>query len=485
MRFGYIFIDTIYPLLLVIASITRPSLISFIYLVAFVIASIWSPHPLLPIRNALIHVHVIIIFCVSLASILGQVVFNVEYKDFPHIIHNSTLPNSTNLINETTLDFNFHLYDFTNSNTTQNITVNVPDVYVLFGFHEITDFVSGLHQILPDLVILVVTVYLLVQLFKYKVLNQHVDHHLYRPPIYSKLITSISFVLTFIVAVSFASVMTSIFLGLYLVMMLLVSMGGKKIHTLQLMFYPVTLFLTASSVILYNVFQVPLIHKAMAPHVGTWLGVFHYTQFSRTTWPVVTCYAALVLLFLLTVSTHKIRAVRRAYFGSDRLSPRQKEMGQPFLATSNSYRNHPEYALPESWHVATLFSNYGWALCVLATIALCYFIEPSVCSTILLLAAFIGTLIPVSWFAPGARVLTVFFIGFFFAQFVFNILNASVAGVKSTEATDNIGLKVRSFENEWLYWGAQALVLFSYAIYSYSSYLPKTGKTKQIIDDGT
>ena len=116
---------------------------------------------------------------------------------------------------------------------------------------------TGIHQILPDLLILVVTIYLLVQLFKYKILTVQglilspfpplfllvllliiivVDHHLYRPPIYSKLITSISFVLTFIVAVSFASVMTSMFLALYLVMMLMISMGGKKIHTLQLMY---------------------------------------------------------------------------------------------------------------------------------------------------------------------------------------------------------------------------------------------------------
>jgi hypothetical protein len=43
------------------------------------------------------------------------------------------------------------------------------------------------------------------------------------------------------------------------------------------------------------------------------------------------------------------------------------------------------------------------------------------------MAALAGTLIPLSWFAPGVRILTVFFIGFFFAQFVFNILDASVA----------------------------------------------------------
>ena len=62
------------------------------------------------------------------------------------------------------------------------------------------------------------------------------DRHVYRPPIYSKLITSASFVLTFVVAVSFASVMTSVFLGLYLVMMVLIAIAGKKIHTLQLMY---------------------------------------------------------------------------------------------------------------------------------------------------------------------------------------------------------------------------------------------------------
>jgi hypothetical protein len=57
--------------------------------------------------------------------------------------------------------------------------------------------------------------------------------------------------------------------------------------------------LTAASVILYNLYQVPLIHEAMAPHVGQWLGVFYYKQFSRRTWPVLAGYAAMVLLFLL------------------------------------------------------------------------------------------------------------------------------------------------------------------------------------------
>ena len=135
---------------------------------------------------------------------------------------------------------------------------------------------------------------------------------------------------------------------------------------------------------------------------------------------------------------------------------------------------------------------------MLVTIALCYFLTPSVCSTILLMAALAGTLIPLPWFAPGIRLLTVFFIGFFFAQYIFNILNQSVdvcAGVRrgtsiilltlvQTETTNNVGLIRRDFENEWLYWGAQALVLFSYAIYSYSSYLPKASKNKQVIADG-
>jgi hypothetical protein len=56
-------------------------------------------------------------------------------------------------------------------------------------------------------------------------------------------------------------------------------------------------------------------------------------------------------------STHKIRAVRQAYYGSEK---RQKEMDEPFLA---GYRNHPEYTLPDSSHLVSIFNTYGWVVC--------------------------------------------------------------------------------------------------------------------------
>lgn len=97
-------------------------------------------------------------------------------------------------------------------------------------------------------------------------------------------------------------------------------MGGKKIHTLMLMyeffffceylavvnflyyrFYPLTLALSAASVVLIFLFQVPLVHEQIEEHVGTWLGLYHYNNFSKNTWPVLTGYAAIVLLFLLVL----------------------------------------------------------------------------------------------------------------------------------------------------------------------------------------
>lgn len=55
-----------------------------------------------------------------------------------------------------------------------------------------------------------------------------------------------------------------------------------------------------------------------------------------------------------------------------------------------------------------------------------------------------------------------------------------------SETTENVGLSRRRFDMAWLYWGAQALVLFTYAIYSYSSYLPKSiiPNRPDVIDDG-
>jgi hypothetical protein len=48
-----------------------------------------------------------------------------------------------------------------------------------------------------------------------------------------------------------------------------------------------------------------------------------------------------------------------------------------------------------------------------------------------------------------------------------------------------MGLKRRRFDQAWLYWGTQAIVVFTYAIYAYSFYLQKNKNAhSDIVDDG-
>ena len=78
----------------------------------------------------------IIILCVSSASIIGQIIFNVEYSTFTHTT-DPTNPNSTffSPTNEAS-NFNLYLYDIDNNTGNTNSTVNVPNGFILLGFHQ-------------------------------------------------------------------------------------------------------------------------------------------------------------------------------------------------------------------------------------------------------------------------------------------------------------------------------------------------------------
>lgn len=117
--------------------------------------------------------------------------------------------------------------------------------------HRFDQYLDSLHNLLPDVVILLSTIYLLVEFHRKSVLDvrgNHLSsselntrHHSvntftdtitdYRPPNFSPALSSAGFLFTFVAGVSFPSVITLIFLSFSVIWMLVMAVGRVPIHT--------------------------------------------------------------------------------------------------------------------------------------------------------------------------------------------------------------------------------------------------------------
>jgi hypothetical protein len=180
----------------------------------------------------------------------------------------------------------------------------------------------------------------------------------------------------------------------------------------QRFWIPMMIYNTLNMIAIYT-FQIPWLRSAVPLQARQLFGLYHYTemQISFNFIGLVVGWAATVLLFVLFAYRLRERTIIKSY-------------PAPFQAKNPaSYSSHLRTSLQKKERTAQKFlGKYGWKFCLLALL-LVTLLVPSVLGMILLLAVFVGAVVPHERlervkFIPA---LLCYFTLWLIAQYLFNL----------------------------------------------------------------
>eukprot|EP01133_Synstelium_polycarpum_P001527 gene1527-1783_t len=272
-----------------------------------------------------------------------------------------------------------------------------------------------------------------------------------KPP--SRTLTGFSFMMLALSAVSFPSVINA-FYFIFVIGFILCLSSKISIHKLMLRIYPFFLVVSFLHLLLIYLFQIQIFYVHFGSKLdNSWYGLSNYTMWDVSKWPLVIGYVTVMLLYIssaILLRQHLLYIQTKARYHA--------------AMEKNRRANKPGAFDSHLTQLAYLFSSHGWSICCIEIIVVCFYLKPSIFTSILLFSGLVSTLIPLRAFKLIARCVLGYLLVFIIAQYCFNIPNWSHP--LSTTA-QNIGFILWPQTSIWIHIGVQLVLAFTFGLYSF------------------
>jgi hypothetical protein len=430
------------PFVLLAGALSRISVPSFFYLVAFAVTTIWSPHPLLKNRKAVVTITLWILSIYSGLMCLG------------HIIFQSVLGAQT--------DYGRKLLPETGTVTT---------VLQYVGFQRIPDVGEGFRLITADVVVFAAATTFLVLLKRNIIFSREYESYAknqflaYIPRGPSTLNGLAVLGLLLLNGLAFASGLQSIYFIVF--QAVLVAKAFLRIELsriIDIIYLPIFIYDIIHILGVY-VIQADPIRERIPVKWSLGLG-FKFYDVDITPDPlmgVTICLSWASSIFLLILlafrkRNYDLRALTgmdRSYLTADSEGSESGRLAMRAEATKDT----------RFWRIAKrLVRDWGWRICVVALLAIPLFL-PSFFSVFLLFAVCIAAVVPQVYleryyFIPGV---TIYLILITSMQYIYNIPNIGIA-CPDSNMTPLCAVGFRIYPYTWFQIGLQTLACILLAV---------------------
>jgi hypothetical protein len=406
----------LFPAALLAGAIVRDNLLAFFCMVCFVLNVIWTPHPLLPARRLFARILATFLFVFYMVVSVGHIVFQ--------------------------LLFYFNVID-----TNDQISL-----LAFFGFPKVATTLDVFRYIVPDGVLFVITLILFILfqrqvLFSQTTLRRVVAKYEVPKPLFFN--AAFAFCALFVAGVSYPSIPQLIYFIGFLSILFMKAFARKSFLSALNSFW-IPLYVTnILHLLLVSLFQIPLVSSDSFQSFQQVVGVFNARdlQWSMRDMGLVVGWGGAVVLFVLL--SYKFRELMLS-----------KKLGPQVERNISNFSTHLREKLMErEGKVQTFLRNNAWKVAMLGLFCVVLFVQ-SVLSLVLLLAVFLGIILPQHTLEKYKIVHMImgYFLLSIFLQYCYNL----PFGFPQSPTLSNIGLRVYDVIAIWI--GLQCVSAYLLAI---------------------